>query len=96
MSCAASNLWFGLWAPWDGGTKGGELGWRIAPRFGFWGDLLTGWFFPFLFAGVCGSIGAALGGFAFSGSLFEAGAQLFLREPYKRPISRMLIDWIPE
>lgn len=93
--CFFSVLWFGLWALWDGPSRAGEWGWNIAPRFGFWGNLLTGWALPFLFAAVLGAIGATLGSLAWTGSMIEACAQLFLSQPYKRPISRMLVDWIP-
>lgn len=94
--CAASCFWKALWAPWDGGERGGSLGWRIAPRFGFWLDMLSCYAFPFLFAFVLGSLGASLGGFAFSAGMIEALAQFFVPEPYKVPISRALVDWIPE
>ena len=79
--CFFSNIWYGLWAPWDGAAKGGEFGWRVAPRFGLFLDMLSCWFLPFLCAGVCGTFGATLGGFALSGSVVEALAQFFVADP---------------
>lgn len=96
LKCAGSCVWLGLWALWDGAERAGSLGWRIAPRFGFFLDMLSLWFLPFLFAAVLGSMGGTLGYLAFIGSMVEAFAQLFLAEPYNRPLSRVLVDWIPE
>lgn len=94
-ACVFSNLWFAVWALWDGPARAGEWGWSIAPRFGFWFSLLTGWAIPFLFAAFFGAIGGVLGSAAALGSAGEAVFQLFTSHPYKRPVSRMLIDWIP-
>lgn len=96
VACAASCFWKALWAPWDGGERGGSYGWNLAPRPSLTFNILTLYALPFLFGFIGGSIGAALGGFAFSAGMVEAAAQFFVKEPYKVPISRMLVDWIPD
>lgn len=94
-SCVFSNLWHGAWALWDGPSRAGDWGWKIAPRFGVWFNMLTLYALPFMFAAAFGAAGWFLGVGAAIGSAGEAVLQLFISQPYRRPISRMLIDWIP-
>lgn len=95
LGCAASCFWKALWAPWDGGERAGSWGWNIAPRPSLTFNILTLYALPFIFGGVLGAAGGFLGSLAFTVGMVEAAAQFFLSEPYKVPISRVLVDWIP-
>ncbi len=95
FKCFISNIWFGVWALWDGSVGAGEWGWRMAPRFGPMIDLLSGYTLPMLFAGAFSAVGSVLGVVSCFGCLGESLLQLFIQTPYPRPISRVLIDWVP-
>ena len=94
-ACVFSNIWLGIRAPVDGALRGGAFGYKIAPRFGAFIDMLTGWTIPLLCAGAFGGIGLCLGCVACIGCCAEGLRQFVAPMPYDKPISRILIDWIP-
>lgn len=94
FSCFFWNIWYGVCATGEGMTRGGRFGLRIAPQVGMVVNLVTGFLIPALFACCCGLIGAGLGILAFIGSVGESFAQFVRPQPYKMPISRILVDWM--
>lgn len=95
MQAFFSCLVWGLRAPLDGGVAGIKFGLGMSPRMSTFMQLLTSYALPLFFGVVCGVLGLVLGCLALIGSAVEAVAQLFRAMPYARPISRILVDWVP-
>ena len=71
-------------------------GLHLAPKLSTFMNLLTSYIVPAAFGGTLGAIGFVCGCVACVGSFAEGLRQFVAPEPYSRPISTLLVDWMPQ